>query len=35
MKEESSEKPSLKCPKCQTDIEEDVNFCPKCGEKLK
>lgn len=34
MKEESGGDSSLKCPKCQTEVKEDDNFCPKCGEKL-
>lgn len=35
MKAGEEEKPSLKCPKCGYEAQEDATFCQKCGEKLK
>lgn len=29
--QQSPVKRSKKCPKCQTDVEEDAKFCPSCG----
>lgn len=27
-------KPTVKCPKCNTDVQEGVKFCPNCGGKI-
>ncbi len=34
-KEMKDDKPTSKCPKCENEVEEDQDFCLKCGEKLK
>ncbi len=32
--QEKNVKPSIKCPKCRSEVEEGVKFCPSCGNKL-
>ncbi|MCX7830474.1 MAG: twin-arginine translocase TatA/TatE family subunit [Acidobacteria bacterium] len=35
VREGEKEALNQKCPKCEGEIKEDFEICPKCGEKLK